>query len=427
MEKLKEKNIQIVDQSGQSVLTQTTSPKSFTLLRYFFPSKPSGDSHDVKIEAQKTAPQEAQQKVPREEMDAIRSWVALEERIIHDYKERKEAPASQNSPQPSIPEPKVEGAPSGVRPTVIKPKLKLTVPVSDGKTDPFTSEKKKRILDSLLFSTQLITAPPQVAMPVSPIPSAKSKFWFRVMTLAMFLGWMGVAMLMFLYVQEHFSRQKTSVQFAEVRGGKKQLEHSYADLKSNLAKERDEIQRLNVHVRNITGDLRAAQVKAVAFDAMEKSYREELLKTTTRYEEQLDAMRKLVQVRDDVLQGLLSHSQTIDKLLTDGGLGTLITFVQKNVQENATEKNKPTSVSATAVPIPDGKVVMVNSRYEFIVIDLGSNQGARTGFMVGVSKNGRKMTTGKIERVYPTMSAVTVLDTNVLSDIQEGDEVTFLT
>jgi hypothetical protein len=79
----------------------------------------------------------------------------------------------------------------------------------------------------------------------------------------------------------------------------------------------------------------------------------------------------------------------------------------------------------TGTSLSQGHVLRVNGRQDFIVIDLGAEQGARSGREVTISRGGVVFADGRVDRVYPTSSAVVIHDVGMLPVIQEGDNVSF--
>jgi len=68
---------------------------------------------------------------------------------------------------------------------------------------------------------------------------------------------------------------------------------------------------------------------------------------------------------------------------------------------------------------------MVNRQYQFIIVNLGADQGAVTGGFGQHFSRWQTAGEGRLERVYPAMSAVTVLDDSALGEVKEGDRVSF--
>lgn len=312
-------------------------------------------------------------------MAAVQSWVALEERIVHDYKAQRTVPVKPAAPPAQQP-----------------------------------VQEKAPIFETL--SVQTVTSAP-VALPPLKKPSSDGKrSFFRLGTAVLSLGWMAAGLFAFFYAGEMSLRQELTLKLAESQGENRQLLRTVSTVKAVVSGQREELQKLNTQVQTLSGELGAAQSKAAAYTAMEKSYRDELLRVTAQYEEQVESMRKIVSVRDELVKSLQNHVQAIDKLVTEGGLATAFSAALKAMEEQ--KKTAP-----AAPQRPEGNVVMVNRPYQFIVVNLGENQGARAGGLIDIVQDGRPLAQGRLERVYPTMAAVTVLTERALEEIKEGDSV----
>lgn len=392
MEKLKGKRIQIIHRNDQRIIDPTSSLKGAAFFRFFTSLK----SNHIHGHGPTTLPspvfvKETDLKVSRMDLGTIRNWVALEEKIVHDYKERK----------------------------VVTTKIEPMVPLVEPKVSKLG--EKEEIPVSATFNT----LPPAVLLASPPSKESTSdglKIKISSKLIAI-LACAAASIFILLLGQEYLSHQSTAVQLAQVWGEKKQLERFYNDLSVVLDNQRNEIFRLNTQLRNTTGELRTAQQKAVGFDAMERSYRDELVRVTTHYEAQLESLRRVIQVEEDLLGFLPSQVRAIEKLVSKEYLKNVMIDSLKSIQEEeqlrAVSLANPTSVRS------QGKVIMINSRYGFVVVDLGSNQGAREGRRINIFKNSKTWIAGKIERVYPAVSAATIFDNSLLNDLQEGDDVSF--
>ncbi len=362
----------------------------------FSSSKSNSPSHSVllkEIPLKKTVPAS-----PKVNLDAVRSWVALEERIVHDYRAHKVVPMKR-------PEPVVQIAPKALP-------EKSPVP------------EKAPIFETL--SVQTVTSVPNFAAKVKKPALGSKRSFFRLGTAVLTLGWMLAGLFAYFYAGEVSLRQNVTLQLAESQGANDQLERSAAALKTTANDQRNELQKLSAQVRSMAGALGGAQAKAAMYTAMEKSYRDELLRVTAQYEEQIDGLRKVVQVREELVNTLQAHIRSIEKLVSEGSLTTAFSAAIKAVEE---QKKKAAAAEAQVAPqpkaLPQGEVVMVNRQYQFIVVNLGAEQGAVTGGLFNIFQDGKPLATGRLERVYPSMSAGTVLDSGALAVVQEGDRVTF--
>jgi len=383
MQKLKERKIQVIRRNGQMVAPLEVPRRTFSFLGLFSSSKSNSPSHSVLL---KDASLSGHGVTPlRTDLAAVRSWVALEERIVHDYTAQRAVPA---------------------KPVVFPAKHPV--------------QEKAPIFETL--TSQTVTSAPGLPEKVqTPSPKRKRSFFRLLGTTVLTLGWVLAGVVAFFYSGEVSLKQDITLKLARSQGENRQLERSVATFKAAASEQRAELQKLNSQVRTMAVELGAAQSKAAAYTAMEESYRSELLRVTAQYEEQLDSMRKIVLVRDELVKTLQTHIQAIDKLVSEGGLATAFTAAVKAMED---QKNQAAEKTQVAMP-PQGEVVMVNRQYQFIIVNLGADQGAVTGGLVSIFQDGKPLAKGRLERVYPAMSAVTVLDDSALGEVKEGDRVSF--
>ncbi len=70
-----------------------------------------------------------------------------------------------------------------------------------------------------------------------------------------------------------------------------------------------------------------------------------------------------------------------------------------------------------------GKVLVVNREFNFVVANLGSRDGIRAGTRYEILRNGQRIATAEVEKIYDNMSAANLLQEEKKSDVKEGDEV----
>lgn len=488
MLKLKEKRIQILRPSNPGASPAPASKKSFSFWGLFSSSQSDSPGSSVLLKGPTLKGRHSV--VSKADPEAVRSWVALEERIVHDYKGRKFAPVKPAFPsekklfkekaaqeklarervlreraaqakadrERAIEERKLrekaarekmirerllreeEARQKRIRERVLREEsaqakareakgtgsaapanAALEVKTEQPAVQEVESQEKAPIFETL--SIQTVTSVPSFPEKVETGHAEKRTKVFRLGTVILSLGWLAAGVFAFLYSSETSLRQHLSVQLAESYGERQQLENTVAGYVKRDGEQQTEIQRLNGRMQNMTGKLSAAQQKAAAFDAMEKSYREELLRTTTHYEGQLASMRKLVEVREDLVKALQAQVQTIDRLLSEGGLATAFTAAMKAMEAGKKKAAEASPVISAPKMSPQGEVIMVNRQYQFIIVNLGADHGAQTGGLVDIFRDGKSAAKGRLERIYPSMSAVTVFDEGAIEEIQEGDRV----
>jgi hypothetical protein len=80
------------------------------------------------------------------------------------------------------------------------------------------------------------------------------------------------------------------------------------------------------------------------------------------------------------------------------------------------------------VPLPPGtkgKIVAVDPKYDFVVLDIGSNQGLIPDAKMLVNRDGKLIAKVKITRVEPNRAIANVMPEWKQEDIVEGDQVVY--
>lgn len=80
---------------------------------------------------------------------------------------------------------------------------------------------------------------------------------------------------------------------------------------------------------------------------------------------------------------------------------------------------------AEAASYYSGKVMNVNTRYNFVVIDLGQECGVKEGVELPVFRSKKKIGDIIIKEAYTHMCLATVIQEKTASEIRKGDEVRF--
>ncbi len=85
--------------------------------------------------------------------------------------------------------------------------------------------------------------------------------------------------------------------------------------------------------------------------------------------------------------------------------------------------NRGVISAAPNAPMGDGKVLVVNREFKFVVVNLGERDGVRAGQFLELSRSGRPVARVQVERVYDNMAAANMLPEAMKMEIKEGDQV----
>jgi hypothetical protein len=72
--------------------------------------------------------------------------------------------------------------------------------------------------------------------------------------------------------------------------------------------------------------------------------------------------------------------------------------------------------------VADGRVLVVNKEYNFVVINLGAKDGMKVGTNLLVYRQETVIGKIQVEKIYETMSSATILP-ETTSELKEGDSV----
>lgn len=86
----------------------------------------------------------------------------------------------------------------------------------------------------------------------------------------------------------------------------------------------------------------------------------------------------------------------------------------------ATQTASALSVLETAT---GPKVLTVNRKFNFVVVNLGMQDGIKMGDRLKVFKQGQQCATVQVEKLYDKFSAATLLEENPKQQVVEGDEI----
>ncbi len=221
--------------------------------------------------------------------------------------------------------------------------------------------------------------------------------------------------------------------------------------KEVLQQDRDELSKAKEALETQLNDA-TTQAKAVADQlASEKRAREALTTELAKIQKEsdetkgrLEAERKeKLGLTEDLAKAKQSYQSLSNELTT---LRQAKEALEKRVKEmlsaQAAEAErivvKPTATPAgTPIARPstgsgragaeakslDGKVLVVNREFNFVVVNLGSKDGLKAGTSLSVLRNDKVIGKTQVERIYENMAAATVLVEEQKEKIREGDLV----
>jgi predicted RNase H-like nuclease (RuvC/YqgF family) len=214
----------------------------------------------------------------------------------------------------------------------------------------------------------------------------------------------------------------------------------------SLEQERDELAKSKASLEEQTADL-TKQAKAVADQlAQEKRAREalttelaQLRKDSTGLRGQLEDERSEKEaLTEDLAKAKQSYQALSNELTT---LRQAKEALEKRVKEMLAARAKEAEqivvtapagagggAAAAGAPKPagglQGKVLVVNREYDFVVINLGSKDAVKKGTRFAVSRGDKQIMSIEVDKLYDNMSAANMLEEEKKGwEIKEGDAV----
>ncbi len=188
---------------------------------------------------------------------------------------------------------------------------------------------------------------------------------------------------------------------------KAELELQVTDLKGKVTSLQDQAEKLAAQI----ADERKAKEDAVA-QLNEKTREVEDIKTNFEsakkehlsLQEQYDKINKDYESLQAQLKTVKAQNENLTKQLDD--------------MESRKEVELDKIVVSPGAEA-EGKVLVVNKEFNFIVVSAGNNKGMRPGVMLSIFRDGKFVAKAQVEKVYETMSAANIQPDG--SEIREGD------
>ena len=184
--------------------------------------------------------------------------------------------------------------------------------------------------------------------------------------------------------------------------------------KVTLAKSVDERQREIDRLVKDLEQIRSERTTLVEQVKELKSHEESLRTQLTELEKaRLDLEAKLPELSDH-------PTVELDKVVvnSDGAGTTPIASIAPSASSSS-----PSESSAAAPGPRQGQVLVVNREYDFIVVNLGKNQGLEIGQEFQITRGAEVLGRAKVEKVYDELSAAAILPESNKDGIHEGDAV----
>lgn len=234
----------------------------------------------------------------------------------------------------------------------------------------------------------------------------------------------------YLFQKEHAKNLALQQQLEEMTMKYRKTELELKEAKNKVSELESELKDAHIQLDNLNQQLKQVTIAKEEALAKVEQLSKELDEQKTQkadLEKRLDLAQKDLQ---DVLEKLKELSakkselestiKNLEAKVENVELGKII--VNPGSTPSSSQEKDETSLSNL-----EGKVLVVNKDYDFVVTNLGSKDGIEVGNILAVYRKGKYLGDLKVERLHETMSAAGFATEGIKDKINEGDTVVLKT
>jgi hypothetical protein len=254
-----------------------------------------------------------------------------------------------------------------------------------------------------------------------------------------------------LYQKEYAQNVKLQGQLVELENRQKQTAAQLEESKKNAADLELQLQEAKNRIDGLAKELGAEKAAHVATSGQleqlkgdlssQKSLREELEGRLNQVQEESKQIREEIKIMQQQKSALEEKIKNLEEGAAKIELGTVVVNPETAgassepaiaqsaasampVSEPITKAVKPAKAGSQLVARgQEGKVLIVNKEFNFVVINLGSKDKVSVGDEFSVSRAGKPIGDVKVEKVHEFMSAAGFAE-QLRDSIKENDKVT---
>jgi len=225
--------------------------------------------------------------------------------------------------------------------------------------------------------------------------------------------------------REYMKRLIVEDKLAATLKEKRALEKDLETAKSAKDQSEAKVTKLEEKFKSVTADLEGIKQKGEAAIADLETKKTELAKIKidldSEKKEKLAISKKL-----DALQADYDKTKKEAVRLTNEKID-----LEKKVRELQEKQSvnldkivvNPNEGSQAREPLMQGKVLVVNKEYSFIVTDIGQDKNIKKGMKFDVMDGQRFLGQAEIDKVYDTMSSAAMLPGARINDMKKGNVI----
>jgi len=221
----------------------------------------------------------------------------------------------------------------------------------------------------------------------------------------------------------------------ELADGLEELRLVNKDLEAKLASSRQEIKSL---AQNHAKEKEARQLLMADLEKEKKEVKDLVDEIMGAKEEKVGLVQKIARAENDyrelkeqlnvIVQAKGTLERKVREIISQKGVELEKIVVQADgsvatYPEIETPDNYLPIFVGDEEDILDGEVLIVNGKFNFVVVNLGKTDGLRKGDYLEIHRRGKLIAEAQVEKLYARMSAATVLPKYERTSIKTGDEV----
>lgn len=209
---------------------------------------------------------------------------------------------------------------------------------------------------------------------------------------------------------------------------KKSMERDLESAKTAKKDSEDKIIKMEEKVKDISSQLDEIKQKGETAIAELEIKKTELAKIKIELDnekkEKLNISKKLDTIQSDYdkikkdAARLTNENMDLEKKIAE-----LQEKQSINLDKIVVNSGDEDASSQAVKPLMEGKILVVNKEYNFIVSDIGQDKGIQKGAKFDVMDGSRFLGQAEIDKVYDTMSSATILPGGKINDMKKGNVI----
>jgi len=229
--------------------------------------------------------------------------------------------------------------------------------------------------------------------------------------------------------REYAKRLVVEDKFALVLKEKKNIEKELEAVKSAKELIEVEIVKLEKWSKELSSKLEEAEQKNESVSAKLDASKVELAKVKidldNEKKEKLAISKKLDSLQSDY-DNIKNEASRLAKEKMDLEKGIAESQEKQPVSLDTIVVNpddKDKTASQPVKPVMQGKILVVNKEYGFVVTDIGQDKNIQKGMKFDVMEESKFLGQAQIDKVYDTMSSATILPGGKINDMKKGNVI----